>query len=111
MPSNNSPSLLREVQPATRYLEIPQRVYDELYREQREATEREKVRRNFDKLPPRRLVRLGADENVTARFRDKPKGIHRQSYDRLRRVHDHAFERSLMGLAKSAERVKRWLRA
>jgi hypothetical protein len=45
-----------------------QRVYDEQYREQQEATEREKVRRNFDKLPPRRLVRLGADENVTARL-------------------------------------------
>jgi hypothetical protein len=50
LPSNNSHSLLREAQPAARLLEIPQRIYDELYRQQTEAAERERTRRDFDKL-------------------------------------------------------------
>jgi hypothetical protein len=54
-----------------------------------------------------RLVRSGGDENVTAPFPDKPKGMHWQSYDRLRGVHDHAFERPHMGLAKSAKGMDR----
>jgi hypothetical protein len=33
-----------------RFLEVPQRVYDELYKEQLLAIEREKTRKNFDKL-------------------------------------------------------------
>ena len=30
-------------------------------------------------------------------FPDKPKGMHRQTYDRLCRVHDAAEERSIIG--------------
>jgi hypothetical protein len=37
--------------------------------------------------------------------------MHRRTYDRLRLVHDRAFERSLKGLAKSTERLERWLMA
>jgi hypothetical protein len=39
----------------------------------------------------------------------KPKGMHWRRYKRLRRRHAQAFELSLMGLAKSAERLERWL--
>jgi hypothetical protein len=53
---------------------------------------------------------LGRGENILAPFPDKPKGMHWRTYDRLRRVYDHAFERSLMGLAKSVEWMERWLR-
>jgi hypothetical protein len=35
--------------------------------------------------------------------------MHWRRYKRLRRRHAQAFERSLMGLAKSAERLERWL--
>jgi hypothetical protein len=44
------PSLLQEVQQvATKYI-VPPRVYDEESRNQDEAAEREKTRKNFDKL-------------------------------------------------------------
>jgi hypothetical protein len=46
---------------------------------------------------------------LTVAFPEEPKGMHWRRYNRLRRRHDLAFERSLMGLAKSAERLERWL--
>jgi hypothetical protein len=52
---------------------------------------------------------LGGGENVTEPFPEKPKGMHWRTYNRLRRRHDRAFARSLMGLAKSAERLERRL--
>jgi hypothetical protein len=48
-------------------------------------------------------------ESITEAFPEKPKGMHWRRYSRLRRRHTQAFERSLMGLAKSTERLERWL--
>jgi hypothetical protein len=75
------------------------------------ASQQEPVRERGIFTARKIRMRLGGGESVGAPFPDKPKGMHWRTYDRLRRVHDRAFERSLMGLAKSAERVKRWLRA
>ena len=50
---------------------------------------------------------LGGGESLTEAFPEKPKGMHWRRYSRLRRRHTQAFERSLMGLAKSAERLER----
>jgi len=54
-------------------------------------------------------MRLGGGESVTEAFPEKPKGMHWRRYNRLRRRHGQAFERSLMGLSKSVERLERWL--
>jgi hypothetical protein len=75
------------------------------------ASQQEPVRERGILTARKIRMRLGGGENIMAPFPDKPKGMHWRTYDRLRRVHDHAFERPLMGLAKSAERVERWLRA
>jgi hypothetical protein len=50
-------------------------------------------------------MRLGGGESITIPFPKRPKGMHWTRYNRLRRRHDQAFERSLMGLAKSVERL------
>jgi hypothetical protein len=75
------------------------------------ASQQEPVRERGILTARKIRMRLRGGENIMAPFPDKPKGMHWRTYDRLRRVHDHAFERSLMGLAKSAERVERWLGA
>jgi hypothetical protein len=56
-------------------------------------------------------MRLGGGPNVTRPFPDKPKGMHRRTYDRLRRAHDQAYARLQKGLAKSTERLERWMKA
>jgi len=38
-------------------------------------------------------------------FPDRPKGMHWLTYERLRRVHDLAQERAMMGLTQFAERL------
>jgi hypothetical protein len=40
-------------------------------------------------------------------FPDKPKGMHWRTYDRLRRLHDVAEERSAIGLMGFVERLGR----
>jgi hypothetical protein len=42
--------LRQEVQPAVKYLEVPQRLYEELYKAKQDAREREKTHRNADRL-------------------------------------------------------------
>jgi len=44
-------------------------------------------------------------------FPEKPKGMHWRTYDRLRRMHDVAEERSAIGLMRVVERLSRRLRA
>jgi hypothetical protein len=56
-------------------------------------------------------MRLGGGENITLPFPDKPTGMHWRRYDRLRHAHDQAYARSLGGLAKSTERLERWMMA
>ena len=50
--------------------------------------------------------RLGGDLGVTNAFPDRPKGMHRQRYDRLRAVQDQAVGSSLAMLTPLIERAK-----
>jgi hypothetical protein len=52
-------------------------------------------------------IRLGGSAGMLDDFPDKPKGMHRQTYDRLCRVHDAAEERSIIGLMHFVERLGR----
>jgi hypothetical protein len=40
-------------------------------------------------------------------FPEKPKGMHRRTYERLCRVHDAAQARTFIGLADFAKRMKK----
>jgi hypothetical protein len=51
--------------------------------------------------------RLGGDANMLEDFPDKPKGMHWRTYERWRRVHDVAEERSNSGLMGFVERLGR----
>jgi hypothetical protein len=75
------------------------------------ASQHEPVRERGIAMARKIRMRLGGGENITAAFPERPKHMHRRTYDRLRRVHDRAYERSLRGLAKSVERMERWLEA
>jgi hypothetical protein len=50
LPSRLSPSLRQEVQPALKYLEVPPRLYEELYKAKQDAREKERTRLNADRL-------------------------------------------------------------
>ena len=50
-------------------------------------------------------MRLGGSLNLLEDFPAKPNGMHRQTYDRLRRAYDIAEERSMVGLSRYVERV------
>jgi hypothetical protein len=52
---------------------------------------------------------LGGKLGVLDDFPAKPKGMHWQRYDRLRRVHDRAVQDSLRMLAPFAQRMATWL--
>ena len=52
-------------------------------------------------------MRLGGTASLLDEFPDKPKGMHWRTYDRLRRIHDVAEERSTIGLMRFVERLGR----
>jgi hypothetical protein len=52
-------------------------------------------------------MRLGGDPSMLEGFPDKPKGMHWQTYDRLRRTHDIAEARSTAGLMRFVDRLQR----
>ena len=49
-------------------------------------------------------MRLGGSASMADQFPDKPKGMHWRTYDRLRRLHDAAEQRSMVGLMGFVER-------
>jgi hypothetical protein len=52
-------------------------------------------------------MQLGGSVNMLEEFPDKPKGMHRRTYDRLCHIHDRAEERSTIGLMRFVDRLTR----
>jgi hypothetical protein len=52
-------------------------------------------------------MQLGGSANMFEEFPDKPKHMHWRTYNRLRRVHNMAEERSMNGLMRFVNRVHR----
>jgi hypothetical protein len=55
-------------------------------------------------------MRLGGSPSMLEGFPDKPKGMHWETYDRLRHTHDIAEARSNMGFMQFVERLQRRVR-
>ena len=52
-------------------------------------------------------MRLGGSASMLDEFPEKPKGMHWRTYNRLRRMHDKAEERSNIGLVSFVNRLSR----
>jgi hypothetical protein len=66
--------------------------------------------RGLGKAPKIRM-RLGGSPSMLEGFPDKPKGMHWETYDRLRRAHDIAEARSMAGIMQFVDRLQRRARA
>jgi hypothetical protein len=51
-------------------------------------------------------MQLGGSQNMFEPFPDKPKGMHWRTYDRLRRAHNVADARSMMGMMRLVDRLQ-----
>lgn len=71
------------------------------------ASQREALRyRGLGKARKIRM-RLGGSLNLLEDFPEKPKGMHRRTYDRLRRTSDIAEERLTVGLVRAADQLSK----
>ena len=52
-------------------------------------------------------MRLGGTANMLDDFTEKPKGMHWRTYERLRRAHDAAQARSIIGLTGFVNRLRK----
>ncbi len=52
-------------------------------------------------------MRLGGSANMLAPFPDKPKGMHRRTYCKLRQAHNVAEGKTMMGLTRFLDRIQR----
>jgi hypothetical protein len=82
------------------------RCYGLAYASQHEALHH----RGLGKAPKIRM-RLGGSPSMLEGFPDKPKGMHWETYDRLRRAHDIAEARSMAGIMQFVDRLQRRARA
>ena len=71
------------------------------------ASQQEPVRRRGRWKSQKIRMRLGGSPNMREEFPDKPKGMHWRTYERWRRVHDVADERSTVSLMGFVERQRR----
>jgi hypothetical protein len=58
-------------------------------------------------LRQRIRMQLGGCQSMLEPFPNRPKGMHWRTYDRLRRAHDVADARFVMGMMRFVDRVQR----
>ena len=73
------------------------------------ASQRETVSQRGRRKAQKIRMRLGGSPSMVDDFPDRPRGMHEQTFERWRRIHDAAEERSTNGLLRFVERLGRRL--